>query len=145
MFRCVILALGLFALVGCGSSQRDLGASVKGTVTYKGKPVNGATMSLYPKTGNYITIGLSQEGTFEAVDVAEGEYVVVLQPTKGFAGPSTKGMDPAKAAEMQTTIEEMKRPATIPFPKKYTKQATSDLKMTVTKGNNQPVELVLSD
>jgi hypothetical protein len=144
MWRFVVLALGLLVLVGCGSQQRESRAPVKGTVTYKNRAVNGATLILYPKSGTPVTIGLTQEGTFEVPDVLEGEYVVVVQPSKGFAGPSTEGMDPAKVAEMQSKMDTMKRPATIHIPEKYSNQATSDLRVTVTKGG-PALELVLKD
>jgi hypothetical protein len=145
MWRFVLLSLGLIALAGCGSGQRELRAHVKGTISYNGQAVNGGTLVLHPKTGNFVTIGINQDGTFDSADVPEGEYVVVVQPTKGFAGPSTKGMDPAKMAEMKSKIDEMKRPPTIPIPPKYTQQTTSDLRVTVSKDSDKPIELVLKD
>lgn len=144
MWRFIILLVGLIALSGCGSKALPAG-TVKGTITYKGQPVNGAALLLHPKTGDPVTIPVSQEGTFEVASVPEGEYVVVVQPSAGDSGvPSTKGMDKAKAAEMQAKLDAMKSPPTIPIPKKYLQQSTTDLKMTVSKGP-QTVELVLKD
>ena len=146
MWRFLVLSVGLVALIGCGSKKEPAGA-VKGTVTYKGRAVNGGALVLYPQSGNSVILPVSQEGMFDAAGVPAGEYVVVVQPSTGTAGvPSTKGMDPAKAAEMQSKIEAMKVPATIPIPQKYTQRTTSDLKMSVTKGGEtQTIDLVLKD
>ncbi len=144
MWRFVILSFSLMSLVGCGAKKDDK-VIVKGTIAYKGQPVNGAGLVLYPASGNTVSIPVTQEGTFEVLNVPEGEYIVVVQPATGNAGvPSTKGMDPAKAAEMKSKIEAMKSVPTIPIPKKYTEQKTSDLKMTISKAN-PTVELVLKD
>jgi len=144
MWRFILLLVGLIALSGCGAKAPTAG-TVKGTITYKGTPVNGPALLLYPQSGNMLTIPVTQEGTFEIASIPEGEYVVVVQPSAGNSGvPSTKGMDPAKAAEMQSKIDAMKSPPTIPIPKKYLQQSTSDLKITVSKGP-QTVELVLKD
>ncbi len=144
MWRFLILSVALAALIGCGS-KKDPGGTVKGTITYKGSAVNGAGLMMYPQSGNSFVIPVTQEGTFDAVDIPAGEYVIVVQPSSGKSGvPSTKGMDPAKAAEMQSKIEAMKSPPTIPIPQKYTQQKTSDLKLTVAKGD-QTVSLELKD
>jgi hypothetical protein len=144
MWRFLIISVGLLVLIGCGSKREGVGI-IKGTITYKGRAVNGAALMLYPSSGNSVLIPVSQEGTFEVAGVPDGEYVVVVQPSTGTSGvPSTKGMDPAKAAEMQAKIDAMKSQPTIPIPKKYTQRETSDLKLTVSKGG-EPVELVLKD
>jgi hypothetical protein len=144
MWRFILVFLGSAALVGCGSKGEPKG-SVKGTITYKSQPVNGAALMLYPKSGSARPLAVSQEGTFEAADLPEGEYVVVVQPSTGNAGvPSTKGMDPAKAAEVQAKLDAMKSTPTIKIPTKYTGKDTTDLKLTVAQGA-QTVELVLKD
>ena len=144
MWRFVILALALAPLVGCGSKKDDK-ILVKGTITYKGQPVNGAGLVLYPTTGNSVSIPVTQEGTFEATNIPEGDYTVVVQPATGNSGvPSMKGMDSAKAAEMKSKIEAMKSIPTITIPKKYTDRSKSDLKLTVSK-TNPTVDLVLTD
>jgi hypothetical protein len=144
MWRLLVVSVGLLVLVGCGSKREGTG-TVKGTIKYKGQAVNGAALTLYPSSGNSVLIPVSQEGTFEVAGVPDGEYVVVVQPSTGDSGvPSTKGMDKAKVAEMQSKIDALKSPPTIPIPKKYTQRETSDLKLTVSKGS-EPVELVLKD
>jgi hypothetical protein len=139
------VSLGLLLLTGCG--PRIVKGVVSGTVTYKGQAVNDATLFLYPTTagqGSEMTIPVDREGAFRASDVPAGDYKVVVQPSKANNGPSTKGMKPEQLAQMKEQLESMKVPATIKIPTKYTKQETSDLKMTVGAGE-QTVPLELHD
>jgi hypothetical protein len=139
------VSIGLLLLTGCGPSV--VKGVVSGTVTYKSQPVNGATLFLYPTTagkGSEMTIPVNQEGTFRASDVPAGDYKVVVQPSAGNSGPKTKGMTKEQLAQMKEQVESMKVPATIKIPGKYTKQETSDLKMTVGAGE-QTVPLELHD
>jgi hypothetical protein len=145
MRRVLTVSVGLLLLMGCGTTIPK--GAVSGKVMYNSQPVNGATLFLYPTNtgqGLEMTIPVDQEGAFRASDVPTGEYKVVVQPTKGNNGPSTKGMKPEQIAQMKEQIESMKVPATIKIPAKYTKQETSDLKMTVGKGD-QTVPLELHD
>ena len=112
---------------------------------YNGKAVNGAVLNLFKTTGagDSINIPVSQEGTFRVSDVPEGEYKVIIQPSAGFS-QNIKGWDKAKIAEYQSKIDEMKTPATIPIPDKYKKLTSSDLKMTIVKGE-QTINFELKD
>jgi len=139
------VSIGLLLLTGCGPSI--VKGVVSGTVTYKGQPVNGATLFLYPTTtgqGSEMTIPVDQEGAFRASDVPAGDYKVVVQPSKGNSGPKTKGMTKEQLAQMKDQIDSLKSAATIKIPEKYTKQEKSDLKMTVGAGE-QTVPLELHD
>ena len=61
MWRILIVAIGLLLLVGC-SNKRSSGV-VSGTITYQGRPVNGAALLLYPDGGGpEILIPVTQEG-----------------------------------------------------------------------------------
>ncbi|HEV3436760.1 MAG TPA: hypothetical protein VG122_05335 [Gemmata sp.] len=144
MWRYVLLSFGLLALLGCGSKKTTTGV-VTGSITYKGQPVNGPVLVLYRNTGageNY-NIPVTQEGTFNVSNVPEGEYIVVIQPSKEMS-QTTKGLDPAKLAENKAKIEEMKTVATIPIPKKYKERTATDLKMTITK-EDQTINFELKD
>jgi hypothetical protein len=146
MRRIVPVLIVALLLAGCGP-KRGSKAVVSGTVTYKGRPVNGAALLLYPASAGKaetVTIPVSQEGTFHTADVPPGDYKIVVQPSAGTSGPSTRGMSEAKKAEMKAKLDEMKTPATIPIPKKYQDRLSSDLKCTVATGE-QTLTLELKD
>ena len=115
---CVAL---MVTIVGCGASKPPL-TTVSGTVSYDGKPLDGATVSLTPDGGdgtqrpaNGITDG---DGNFtlttvfpdgEIVDGAvEGNYTVRVtkliesEMPEGDAGPPSEDQDPS--AEMMAMM-----------------------------------------
>jgi hypothetical protein len=144
MRRIVTVLVASLLLAGCGTKRPS--ATVSGTITYKGKPVNGAVLHLYPAAGNApeaAMLPVSQEGTFQVSDVPPGEYKVVVQPSAATSSPSTKGLSP-EMAKMKGRLEELKEPATIQFPKKYQDRQTSTLTCTVGKGT-QALTLELKD
>ncbi|HWG47336.1 MAG TPA: carboxypeptidase-like regulatory domain-containing protein [Gemmataceae bacterium] len=145
MRQFVAVSLVVLLLAGCGS-KRSSGGVVIGKITYKGQPVNGATLQLYSVDGaSNITIPVTQEGTFRTSDVPPGEYKVVVQPGGSSGVPSLKGMDPAKAAEAKQKLAGMQQTKpTIPFPDKYRSHLKTDLKPTIVKGE-QTLNLELKD
>jgi hypothetical protein len=146
MRQLLTLSIGLLFLAGCASKQ--VGGALTGTITYNGQPVNGALLRFDPTgatTGNPVDIPVDQEGKFSTTGVPPGDYRIMVTGMGGSEGiPSTKGMDPAKAAAMQEKFEMMKQKPTIAFPQKYTSLATSDLTIKVTPGK-QTANLVLKD
>ncbi len=116
-----------------------------GTITYKGKPVNGGALILYEANGkgDTISIPVSQEGTFRAGDLPLGEYKIVVQPSVGMA-EHTKGLDKGKLAQYQSKMDEMKSPPTIPIPEKYKQRTNTTLTLTVVQGE-QTKNLELTD
>ena len=145
-FQMISLVLFLGALAGCGWGE-TLGVGVSGAVTYKGQPINGATLLLYPTTagqGAEVSIPVTQEGTFRTADVPLGDYKIVVQANPGDPGPSTKGMTPAQMAEMKEKLAQLKTPATIKYPDKYKSKEKTDLTVTIAKGE-QTLTLELKD
>jgi len=144
MRRIVTVSLGFLLLMGCGP-KRSASGVVSGTITYKGQPVNSATLMFHPAAGagSDLPIPVSEEGTFQMTDVPPGDYKVVVQGKAADAGmPSLAGLPPAKAAEAKEKLEKMKGRATIPFPDKYKHLNTTDLKATVSAGKQTlPLEL----
>jgi hypothetical protein len=145
MRRLVIVLCFAVFLAGCGD-KKTATAVVSGTITYKGQAVNGGSLILYPATGEgpTVNIPITQSGSFRTSDVPEGEYKVVVQPSAGFEPKLQKGSDPSKNPEIQQKMEQLKQPATIPIPEKYKKRLDTDLKITVTKGE-QTITLELKD
>jgi hypothetical protein len=147
MRRIVAVSLVVLVLAGCGPKGKKSGA-VTGKVTYKGQPVNGAALLLYPASGGdtpALTVPVGQDGEFRISDVAPGEYKVVVQGSPGAQQVDPrmlKSMPPEKRAEAEAKLKGMNTPPTIPFPKKYTDPKTTDLKVTVTdKAETKDLEL----
>jgi hypothetical protein len=148
MRRLVPVVIVLLVVAGCGPKPSKTGA-IKGTLTYKGQPVNDATLTLNPagETKNSVVfVHADPEGKFFAVDVAPGEYKITVEGSTGTSGiPDSRRKDSSKwTPEMKAKLESMKTKPTIPFPAKYKKSHTSDLKCTVS-GGEQTLDLVLKD
>src|SRR5215469_9606821 len=104
-FRCImrrilVVSLAILPLMGCGP-KRNQGGVVSGKITYKGTPVNGATLRLtpIPGPGEEVTIPVSQEGTFHTANIPPGEYKIVVEPapTGAMLSVPNKGIDADKA------------------------------------------------
>jgi hypothetical protein len=136
----------LAVLVGCGPPRSRAGV-VSGKVTYKGRPVGGAALLLYPTDGDLtdpITIPVTEDGEFRIADTPPGEYKVVVQGTAGAAEADLSGMPADKRAKAKEMLGKMNTPPTIPFPNKYKDQRTTDLRCTITE-KNQTLDLELTD
>lgn len=153
MKRTLFVSIGLLLLMGCGSKSRT-GGSVTGTITYKGKPVNGAMLRFHPTSGegDDVPIPVDQEGKFSGFDIPAGEYKIVVEsdelPPDALKGPEIpKGKDAAKEAEMKQMLEKTRggEVPTIPYPKKYKTVETTDLTCTITQGKETKLTLELKD
>ena len=145
MRRATLVLIGALVLVGCNTSKVPKG-SLKGTIAYKGHPINGGSLLLHGTDGNGIevTIPVAQDGTFSSTDVPTGDYKVVVEPNPGGTPFDTRGMTPEQKEKMKEQIQASKTPATIKFPEKYQKLETTDLTVKVGKGQTT-VELQLND
>jgi hypothetical protein len=148
MKRIGIISIGFFLLVGCGPTNS--GGTVTGTITYNNKPVNGATLMLYPAGGGelYTPITADQKGAFSMSDVPPGDYKIIVEGDAGNNGvPPAPPKDSPNAAKMQEALNKMKdtSPPTIPFPPKYTQLQKTDLTCTVKKGETTQLKLELND
>lgn len=153
MRRIVLVSTGFLLLVGCGPPQRDSG-TLKGTITYKGQAVNGATLLLYPTKGlgggegPAWPVPVGQDGTFDASEVPAGDYAIVVEPAEGSGAGAAQSLDnssPEMKAKAQGMQDKLKTTATIPIPDKYKVRATSNLSCTIAKGTNPPLKLELKD
>ena len=97
----------LLLLVGCGPAGHGKGI-VKGTITYKGQPVNGAPLKLYPAyQGGDIYIGDSRRtrtAPSARADVPPGDYKIVVQGATG-----TNGMPPPRKAPTRRCRRNMRK------------------------------------
>lgn len=156
MKRIIFVSIGFLLLTGCGSKS-NTGGTLTGTIHYKGKPVNGASLRFHPAsgTGDDISIQVSQEGTFSSNNLPPGEYKIAVESQeippdaqRRMKPPKMpKDMDPEKAKEMEQKYQQAYQavPSTIPYPKKYKDINTTDLKCTVVAGKNPSLNLDLND
>ena len=149
MRRIVTVALVALLLAGCGPKGKKTGV-VTGKITYKGQPVNGAALLLFPTAGGdtaVMTVPVSQEGEFRISELTPGQYKVVVQGTAGAQQVDPrllKSMPPEKQAEVKEKLSHMNTPPTIRFPDKYKDPKKSPLTWDVQKGD-QTKDLALTD
>lgn len=156
-FRVSTLLTLLLTIAGCGggAGDRPETAPVKGTVMYKGQPVAGANVNFYNETAPRAAYAITSESgefeltTFEPKDGAVlGDHIVtVSKPDQVAAAKQNTGTGPPAAEDLTQMYVDTKDSATDAntLPAKYSDQATSPLKFTVTAGegaNNFMIELV---
>ena len=142
---CLLLALG------CSAQKGPATAKVSGVVTYKGQPVDGATVVFAPPAGGRPgTATTDAQGRYELSSYGEkdgavpGDYKVTVQKTK------TEGAEPnltyEQMNEMQSRGEDIPGPVSINLlPEKYLSAATTDLNATVKPGTQNDIPLELKD
>ncbi len=128
----VVLILGtMLTTAGCGRSDRSPLGKVTGMVTYKGEPVETATIVFHNPQGRS-AIGQIIDGMIENVTTydtlndgaAIGTLAVTIHPVG------------ARETLMHKPIEPPKPPAKPPFPRRYDDPETSGLTAEIQAGNN---------
>lgn len=154
---CLVLIAGV---IGCGEQQDGAAKQlptlrVKGLVTYKGTPVDDATISFHPVTaGNPGAVGKSNSAgefslrTYKAGDGApEGEYQVSVQKSE------IGGIEQKSGAEMFKDMEKqaqsghqavVERPLSL-IPEKYARPQTSGLSAKVEANGTNEFTFELKD
>jgi hypothetical protein len=115
--------LSLVAIVvsvpGCGTKEAKL--TIRGTVSYKGKPLSGGMLKLVGRNGASLSAApIQKDGTFIMTDVAVGEVNASILAT-----PGTPDRSGAK-----TTSDHKITPADLP--EKYQDPEKSGLQYTIT-------------
>lgn len=155
MFSIVVSCLLASLICGCGSGggTRPAMGKVKGTVTYKGKPVSGAVVSLFMEGASRGSSGTTDEsGNYKLTtfDTNDGAFVgtnkvTVTKPKAAPLGKDPKELTPddllkitreGKINEMSAISDEL--------PAKYADVKTSKLQLTIEAGDNQK-EIELED
>ena len=117
----IMLAAAVLALAGCGSNQLKT-AVVRGTVTYKGKPVPNGTISFVPTSGPSATGEIQPDGSYVLTTYRKGDGAVLGQHTVVIVAMQ----------DMSDRLPEARQPLPPPIvPLKYTSLATSDLRAEV--------------
>jgi len=146
----VLLLKGLLCgllLVGCSGAEGDAGrrptAPASGIVTYKGKPVEGATVSFISVQDPIPAFGVTDaQGKFTLFTYEEGdgavigEHEVTINKTEGGKpGERRTGEDPWNLETYNPPAFGVLPPPVVKhlIPEKYSVATTSSLKATVTE------------
>lgn len=138
--RCVALGLLGCFLVGCGGADgRRPTAPTTVTVTYQGKPVEGATVQFvtvddpYPSVGTTDASGSCSLTTYEANDGAIiGSNLVMISKTQ-IDNKNARPVNPEDADMIGIVPPPVLKNL---IPKKYSLPGTSGLKEEIKKGQN---------
>lgn len=99
----VVLSIAVFACGGCGPS----GASVTGTVSYKGQPLTSGFVIFQPEVGNLSQSPIAPDGSYRIEGVSPGRVAVaVTGPTKPAVGPDGVSADGPAVGGPQVYIPE---------------------------------------
>lgn len=151
----IITSIVLMLTSGCGESIPDdipPLTPVTISVTYKGSPVEGASVLLAPQSGDYSAAGLTDasglaimktNGMYEGV--AAGTYdasVTKREKVDLDIGPTPS--DPAEYAEYSKKLKALRVPEHL-VPEKYSSFAKSGLSISVTQGEPVSETFQLTD
>lgn len=134
MTRRLQVGLLVCLLFGCGAAGSKT-AIVKGTVTFKGKPVPNGTVTFVPASGHHATGEIRPDGSYTLTSFRPGDGAV----------PGTYKVIVVAMQDMTGRLPEDRTPLPPPIvPNKYTSIATTDLTVEVKEGENQ-IDLPLRD
>jgi len=162
--RLVAAAYLLVGLVGCSGSSSVDSVAVTGTVTFKGAPIEGATVSFTPQgPGLRAAFGTTDSsGRFSLTTLKPGDgamaglYNVTIEKASGAAaasGPpagvdpaSPEGMAAARAAYEENKAKGLKEPEPANLlPAKYKSAETSGLKADVQASGGNDFTFALTE
>ena len=118
--------LGSCAILLAGSGCADKGIkkiTLKGTVTYEGKPVTSGLLKIIGPGGNYSAASIQDTGRYEVTEVVPGELKIGVMETPQGSGSSSGG-GAAKVAPLS-------------LPEKFRDPETSGVKYTITEGTRE--------
>jgi hypothetical protein len=134
----IVICAILGGMTGCGGGKGTL----KGKVTFQGKPVVVGTVTVFASDGSVCLGPIQSDGSYEVKNVAQGTAKVAvsspdttqLNPLQLAQGKGSAGGKPPKAGD-----EDAPRPnppGWMELPRKYADVATSDLTAKVSGGTN---------
>lgn len=140
-------------VLGCAKNKLAP-ARVSGSLTYKNKPIKAGSMHFHTPDGVAYPATISQDGTYSAADLPEGELVVTVETES--INPNRGGAAKGKTGEMRMKMVQQQPPpgvaANIPpptelyvkIPEKFSNPKTSPLTVTL-KSGRQVQNLDLTD
>lgn len=164
--RAIVVIWCCLALAGGCSGQGDTiqFAPADGTVTYRDKPLSGATVTLAPDKGPLAMTVTDENGKFSfangpGVAVGSVKVGIIAMPSRQVSAADVAAVSkPAqteeeaaaylqKAGEMQKKMAEnpeLVRPKSL-IPEKYTKVDTSGLSFTIKANSDNHLKIELKD
>ena len=159
-FRFILNLSILIAIVGCGGSDKPQTFPVSGKVTLDGVPVEGASVMFRPEgPGRPGTAMTDANGVYHLSSYGEpkdgaapGVYKIAVIKIGGpgassLAGSAPPPADPNALSTIAATPagKEVDAPKTEYYvPEKYTDPSTSGLKLTITEGGGDDINLELT-
>ena len=159
-----LLVGSLIAWIGCGTSNTSGTVPAAVTVTYRGQPVEGATVTFHPagseqrgSVARTDASGRADVWTFDPGDgVMPGSYNVTVTKVVGGLSPDTyaarwggvdqESMSPQELAEYEAFMKKAEsEPLKHEVPEKYSRPATSDLTAEVSDGGDNQFTFELQD
>jgi hypothetical protein len=137
------VGLGLFVLFSCGCGSSDglnRGSDLSGRVTLDGKPLGGGRVELWSLDGlNSVSCQLRNDGTYTVAEPPLGpcKVVVMTSHLKGVpAAPRRLNERAGQPGSAGMTSPDGLGLAYTPIPRRYEDLATTDLTLTVERGNH---------
>lgn len=127
-------------VAGCSGPSQLETAPVKGTVTYKGKPLKYGNVSFRPAAGSPSTGRIQEDGTFTLSTYGDGDGAII--GTNQVSITATE-RDAGQEKEVDPNTELMVSKSLIPS--KYTSFSTSELTADVKAGDANEFNFELKD
>jgi hypothetical protein len=130
------VCIALAVLAGCGG-RSDV--EVAGNVTYKGAPVSGGMLTLYPASGPSVPIPLHADGTFDTTGAPLGQVGVAVEtdsPLAAQVGAPAAGATPPSGVPLPGGTQGSAAPPGVKIPSKYKDPKTSGLSWEIKAGAN---------
>lgn len=123
LYYCGLICLGMAILTaGCSGPNQLETAPVKGTVTYKGKPLTFGNVSFRPEAGSPSTGKIQEDGTFTLSTYGDGDGAIIgLNQVSIIATERDAGKEKEADPNTEMTVSKSM------IPKKYTSFSTSEL------------------
>jgi hypothetical protein len=135
-------------LIGCAApTNPNAPAKVKGKVTYKNEPVTAGTLTFHTDNAGVYSMMIGPDGSFSGTDLPAQEFTLTVdteahnpnRKKQVYGGGSSQSSPPPGGANPAVAGG-----AYVKIPAKYAKKQSSDLKITLTNGE-QIKNIELSD
>jgi hypothetical protein len=145
MFRnarrnCIWILLGCLPLIAaCGVREDKLaetGATLSGTITYQGNPIEFAMITVKGTNGSPAYGKVGPDMKYRVENVPLGEVQVSVNTSAAQGDFQTKIRQQNQTALDPSASTKISAPKFVDVPQKYFDPATSGLKTTVQKGEN---------
>ena len=117
IIRLVVLGILVFGVCGCGkNAPTDAGATVNGSVTFDGKPVeNGVVMFTTSDRSEKPIEGVVSAGKYTIAQIPPGKRKATVQGYSGTAGSTGEPLFPPNVPGSSREVEIKPGPQTVDF------------------------------